>query len=128
MRDCYSTDNPAADGSSGIGFRFVSFFHDFPVPTMTEFRKDSKLLRIPRPGEDPQLLTGQEATWERPLLACKTTTDRGIDSSIHHSSGFDGRALDKRPDLQGKPIAMNWDEQGRLWISETVDYPNELQP
>ena len=26
----------------------------------------------------------------------------------------------------GKPIAMNWDERGRLWICETLDYPNEL--
>ena len=25
-----------------------------------------------------------------------------------------------------KPIAMNWDERGRLWVCETVDYPNEL--
>jgi len=25
-----------------------------------------------------------------------------------------------------KPIAMTWDERGRLWICETVDYPNEL--
>ncbi|MCA9054337.1 MAG: ThuA domain-containing protein, partial [Planctomycetaceae bacterium] len=30
--------------------------------------------------------------------------------------------------LGGKPIAMNWDERGRLWVCETVDYPNELQP
>ncbi len=30
--------------------------------------------------------------------------------------------------LAGKPIAMNWDERGRLWVCETVDYPNELQP
>ncbi len=22
---------------------------------------------------------------------------------------------------------MNWDERGRLWVCETVDYPNELQ-
>jgi putative membrane-bound dehydrogenase-like protein len=29
--------------------------------------------------------------------------------------------------LAGKPIAMNWDERGRLWLCETVDYPNELQ-
>jgi uncharacterized protein len=29
--------------------------------------------------------------------------------------------------FKGKPIAMNWDEQGRLWICETLDYPNELQ-
>src|SRR5262249_9215410 len=27
-----------------------------------------------------------------------------------------------------KPICMNWDERGRLWIAETVDYPNERQP
>ena len=28
--------------------------------------------------------------------------------------------------FQAKPIAMNWDERGRLWICETLDYPNEL--
>jgi len=27
----------------------------------------------------------------------------------------------------GKPLAMNWDERGRLWICETLDYPNDLQ-
>jgi putative membrane-bound dehydrogenase-like protein len=27
-----------------------------------------------------------------------------------------------------RPICMNWDERGRLWIAETVDYPNSLQP
>ncbi|PQO44029.1 PVC-type heme-binding CxxCH protein [Blastopirellula marina] len=32
------------------------------------------------------------------------------------------------PELGGKPIAMNWDEQGRLWVCETLDYPNELKP
>ena len=30
--------------------------------------------------------------------------------------------------IVGKPIAMTWDESGRLWICETMDYPNELQP
>ncbi|WP_372715480.1 PVC-type heme-binding CxxCH protein [Novipirellula sp.] len=34
---------------------------------------------------------------------------------------------DKYGGLKGKPIAMNWDENGRLWVCETVDYPNELQ-
>src|SRR5262249_19847598 len=27
-----------------------------------------------------------------------------------------------------RPICMNWDERGRLWIAESVDYPNERQP
>lgn len=31
------------------------------------------------------------------------------------------------PDLQGKPISMAWDERGRLWVCETIDYPNEMQ-
>ncbi len=26
-----------------------------------------------------------------------------------------------------RPICMNWDERGRLWIAETVDYPNSRQ-
>lgn len=30
--------------------------------------------------------------------------------------------------LGGKPIAMNWDHRGRLWVCETIDYPNELKP
>jgi uncharacterized protein len=28
----------------------------------------------------------------------------------------------------GKPICMNWDERGRLWVAVTMDYPNEMQP
>ena len=34
---------------------------------------------------------------------------------------------DESAGLKGKPIAMNWDENGRLWVCETVDYPNELK-
>jgi uncharacterized protein len=41
--------------------------------------------------------------------------------------GFELQLFASEPDI-GKPICMNWDERGRLWICETVDYPNELQP
>lgn len=30
--------------------------------------------------------------------------------------------------MQAKPIAMNWDHRGRLWVCETVDYPHDWQP
>ncbi|GIX04000.1 MAG: hypothetical protein KatS3mg113_1006 [Planctomycetaceae bacterium] len=40
--------------------------------------------------------------------------------------GFHLELFVSEPELQGKPIAMNWDERGRLWVCETVDYPNEL--
>lgn len=26
------------------------------------------------------------------------------------------------------PIDMDWDERGRLWVTETIDYPNTFQP
>lgn len=35
---------------------------------------------------------------------------------------------EKYAGLEGKPLAMNWDHRGRLWLCETIDYPNELQP
>ncbi|MDB5347975.1 MAG: Trehalose utilization [Schlesneria sp.] len=42
--------------------------------------------------------------------------------------GFEVKLFASEKNFQGKPIAMNWDERGRLWICETFDYPNELQP
>ena len=42
--------------------------------------------------------------------------------------GFHVELFVSEPELGGKPIAMTWDERGRLWVCETYDYPNELQP
>jgi putative membrane-bound dehydrogenase-like protein len=42
--------------------------------------------------------------------------------------GFRVELFVSEPELVGKPIAMTWDERGRLWVAETYDYPNELQP
>jgi putative membrane-bound dehydrogenase-like protein len=52
------------------------------------------------------------------------------DSMPHYSvpQGFRLELFAAEPDIAGKPIAMNWDERGRLWVCETMDYPNELQP
>lgn len=41
--------------------------------------------------------------------------------------GFGVKLFAAEPDIT-KPIALAWDERGRLWIAETVDYPNEQQP
>jgi len=40
--------------------------------------------------------------------------------------GFRLELFASEPDIK-KPIAMNWDEKGRLWIIETVDYPNTVR-
>jgi hypothetical protein len=41
--------------------------------------------------------------------------------------GFEAQLFAAEPEIT-KPVAMNWDHRGRLWIVETVDYPNSLQP
>ncbi len=41
---------------------------------------------------------------------------------------FELKLFASEPQLGGKPICMNWDERGRLWVAVTVDYPNHLQP
>ncbi len=39
---------------------------------------------------------------------------------------FEAKLFAAEPDI-AKPIWMAWDERGRLWIAETVDYPNNMQ-
>jgi uncharacterized protein len=41
--------------------------------------------------------------------------------------GFRAQLFAAEPEIT-KPIAMAWDHRGRLWIAESVDYPNELRP
>jgi len=40
--------------------------------------------------------------------------------------GFRLELFASEPDIR-KPIAMDWDHKGRLWIIETVDYPNTVR-
>jgi putative membrane-bound dehydrogenase-like protein len=42
--------------------------------------------------------------------------------------GFEVKLFASEAQLGGKPICMNWDERGRLWVAITRDYPNERQP
>ncbi len=54
-----------------------------------------------------------------------------VEESMKHfvtPVGFQVKLFVSEPELQGKPIYMTWDERGRLWVCETYDYPNELQP
>ena len=41
--------------------------------------------------------------------------------------GFRMELFAAEPDVIN-PIYMTWDERGRLWVVESVDYPNELKP
>ena len=41
--------------------------------------------------------------------------------------GLEAKLFASEPQI-GKPITMTWDHLGRLYVAETVDYPNEMQP
>jgi putative membrane-bound dehydrogenase-like protein len=41
--------------------------------------------------------------------------------------GFRPSLFAAEPEIT-KPICMQWDARGRLWIAETIDYPNSMQP
>ena len=44
---------------------------------------------------------------------------------IRVPSGFRLELFAGEPDIIN-PIGLSWDERGRLWVAETVDYPNEI--
>ena len=45
---------------------------------------------------------------------------------IQVPAGFKLELFASEPDVIN-PIAMDWDEKGRLWVIETVDYPNSVR-
>src|SRR5690606_2738190 len=52
------------------------------------------------------------------------------EASIQQTSlrpGFRLELFASEPDVVN-PIDMAWDERGRLWVVETVDYPNDFEP
>lgn len=103
----------------------------FPIPQMTKLTKDVQPFdyidvggKIPNYTKDASWGTQSQPLnmMQKPLPAAE---------SIKHYSVPDGFHLElfaSEPDLGGKPICMAWDERGRLWVAETYDYPNELQP
>lgn len=101
----------------------------FTPPKMTELTKDVKPFeyvevgpKIPNytPGRQWGVQGAPKSTMQLPL---------SVEESMKHYSMPEGMVLRRYADERNflaKPIAMNWDERGRLWICETLDYPNEL--
>jgi hypothetical protein len=79
-------------------------------------------------GAIPNYLPGQRwgtlgepiRTMQKPLAAS---------DSIKHLAvprGFTPKLFASEPEI-AKPISMTWDHLGRLWIAESIDYPNRKQ-
>ncbi len=103
----------------------------FPVPKMTAFRTDVAPFTYTDVGAKiPNYVPSNRWGVQGDPLT-KMQNPLPPEESVKHyitPEDFDIQLWASEPDLAGKPIAMNWDERGRLWVCETVDYPNELQP
>lgn len=103
----------------------------FDVPEMTEKRKDVKPFSYVDVGREiPNYLPSERwGTQGDPMTTMQEPLEPA--ESLKHvvtPKGFHVELFASEPDLEGKPICMAWDERGRLWVAETYDYPNELQP
>lgn len=118
----------ACDDDPGLVPAFVDR-ETFSVPRTTQPRDDVKDFeyvdvgpKIPNytPGANWGAQGKPRNRMQKPL---------SVDESMKHFVTPEGMAVRHYADersFQAKPIAMTWDEKGRLWICETLDYPNEL--
>ena len=96
-------------------------------PTMTAKRTDVKPFeyveaKVPfYPAGGPRKGDGAWNKMQLPL-----SPEESLKHYVHPDD-FELRLFAAEPDI-GKSLAMTWDARGRLWLCETVDYPNELAP
>jgi putative membrane-bound dehydrogenase-like protein len=98
-------------------------------PEMTTIAKDVKPFRyVPANVAFYPPATGAGITSTPPKqMQLPLEPDESMKHMVHPTD-FEVRLFAAEPQLGGKPICMNWDERGRLWVAVTVDYPNELKP
>jgi putative membrane-bound dehydrogenase-like protein len=120
-----------ADDSSVFIPPAVASIEQFPVPEMAEPSTDVAPFEYEEVGPKiPNYLPNQQWGTQGDIITKMQKPLPAAESMKHYvvPRGFHLELFLDESDLQGKPISMNWDERGRLWISETVDYPNDLMP
>ncbi|MEO5961370.1 MAG: ThuA domain-containing protein, partial [Opitutaceae bacterium] len=94
-------------------------------PAVTPFEyEEAPPGRVPYYSSEPGAQPQGANPWtkiQKPLPAAKSM------EHIIVPGGFELQLFASDPDIK-KPIAMSWDERGRLWIIETTDYPNRVLP
>jgi putative membrane-bound dehydrogenase-like protein len=89
-----------------------------------EYEESNENRRVPNYSNQPGSTGGGANPWpqiQKPLRPAQSM------QHIVVPGGFELQLFASDPDIK-KPIAMAWDERGRCWIVETVDYPNNLLP
>ena len=111
--------------ASGRDLSAVSAYVDHPVMTQTPkglkpFEYQSAKVPLYDPG-------GTWGAMKEPLSSMQKPLDP--EESKKHAitpEGFCVELFASEPLLQAKPLACAWDSNGRMFLAESVDYPNEL--
>lgn len=82
-------------------------------------------LKLPKPVYTDAKIPNYENRNPPPQLQAPLTPEESM-LLTQVPVGFELKLFAAEPDIH-KPICMNWDERGRLWIAETVDYPNMVR-
>jgi uncharacterized protein len=101
----------------------------FPVPEMTKLGNDLAPFEYINVGDKiPNYTPGEKwGTQAKNLSDMQKPLD--ANESLKHyvtPAGFRPEVFAADPDIV-KAVSMAWDERGRLWLCETIDYPNELR-
>jgi putative membrane-bound dehydrogenase-like protein len=113
-----------ATGKEPAGAPRIAVDRSYPIPEMTPKRTDVKPFEYEDVGSKiPNYKGGKQnrtlSQMQKPLPA---------EESMKHlvlPKGFKAELFAADPQIR-RPICMNWDERGRLWIAESVDYPHDL--
>ncbi|OLY92644.1 putative membrane-bound dehydrogenase domain-containing protein [Cnuella takakiae] len=88
-------------------------------------RKRLESFKIANPSYSEATIPNYEKRNPAPKLQAPLTPEESM-SLMQVPVGFELELFAAEPDIIN-PIYMNWDEKGRLWVIETVDYPNTVR-
>jgi putative membrane-bound dehydrogenase-like protein len=81
-------------------------------------------LKFPQPAYTVADIPNYEKRDPPPKLQAPLSSDESM-LLTQLPVNFELKLFASEPDIS-KPVYMNWDERGRLWIVETVNYPNTV--
>lgn len=82
-------------------------------------------LHLPQPQYSVERIPNYEKRDPAPKYQSPLTPEQSM-ALTQIPPGFELQLFAAEPDIR-KPISMNWDHRGRLWVIETVDYPNTVK-
>jgi uncharacterized protein len=105
-----------------------AFDRPFQVPAMTALRKDVKPFEYKDVGNQIPDYKNSKGGKKGATLNMQQIPLPPEESMKHMvvPQGLKVELVAADPEIY-RPICMNWDEQGRLWIAETTDYPHNIQ-